>query len=62
MMFSVLPVNKKDQHNPRQSGRNGHEDDEWIDEGCELGHQDQVDHQHRNDEPNPKLQRTTGSC
>ena len=62
MMFSVLPVNKQDQHDPSKSRRNCHQDDERINERCELSHQNQIDHQNRNDEPNPELLQRSGSC
>ena len=40
---------QQDQHHPSQTGRNRHQNDEWIDERAELRHQDQVDHQHGDD-------------
>src|ERR1022692_31663 len=51
------PGDEKDQHDPSQSRRDRHENDEGIDERSELGHQDQVDHQDRNDESNSKLRK-----
>ena len=44
MILSVLPVMSKIK--ARRPGRgNGHQDNERVDEGTELRHQDQVDHE-----------------
>ncbi len=55
MMLSVLPVSTQDQHHARESRRNGHEDDERIDERRELRHQDQVDQSNRDDETKAEI-------
>ena len=46
---------QKDHDDSCQSRWNRHENDERIDKRGELGHQDQVNHQHRKNESDPKF-------
>ena len=55
MMLSVLPVSSRMMATPSRPGRNGHEDDEWIDEGGELRHEDEVDEEDGDDEADAEV-------
>ena len=46
---------QQNEHHADQAGRNGHEDDEGIDEGGELRHQDQVDQHDSDDQPDAEV-------
>ena len=55
MMLSVLPVRKRISSHPGESRRDGHQDDERIDERGELRHQDQINkHDGEQNQPDGK--------
>ena len=52
--FKVVPVSKQKDQYARQARGDCQQDDERIGEGGKLRHQDQVDQDHRQDEPDAK--------
>ena len=55
MTLRVVPVTSRNSNTPGQPGRHGQQDNQGIEEGCELSHQNQIDEHNRKSRPMPKL-------